>query len=88
MSSPRRPADTRQVHVGETTRGMSILPTDSHATFLTALSSKFPQLAARSSTGKVSVRFRDEDGDMVSLVDEGDFEAAVDVARWASTRIQ
>jgi hypothetical protein len=60
---------------------MSILPTDSHATFLAALSSKFPQLAARSSTGNVSVRFRDEDGDMVSLVDEGDFEAAVDVAR-------
>ncbi|RSH89090.1 hypothetical protein EHS25_002756 [Saitozyma podzolica] len=70
-----------KVHVGETTRGMSILPTDSHATFVTALSSKFPQLAARSSTGNVSVRFRDEDGDMVSLVDEGDFEAAVDVAR-------
>jgi hypothetical protein len=29
------------------------------------------------------VCFRDEDGDMLSMQDEGDFEAAVDVARSA-----
>lgn len=28
------------------------------------------------------MNFRDEDGDMLSMQDEGDFEAAVDVARY------
>jgi hypothetical protein len=67
-----------QVHATGHTRGMSLLPTDNHATFISALSSKFPELSA---TGTIAVRFRDEDGDMLSLVDEGDYEAAVDVAR-------
>lgn len=31
--------------------------------------------------GGLEVRFKDEDGDMMNMQDEGDFEAALDVAR-------
>ncbi|EIW70575.1 hypothetical protein M231_04434 [Tremella mesenterica] len=65
-----------KVHVGSLTRGMSISPTDNFPDFLDAIRAKFPDL-----TSDVGVRFRDEDGDMLSMQDEGDFEAAIDVAR-------
>jgi hypothetical protein len=73
------PAET-QVHVGTNTRGMAILPTDTYAHLVSQLSLKFPELH-RKSQGQFNVCFRDEDGDMLSMQDEGDFEAAVDVAR-------
>jgi len=57
---------------------MSITSDQSHRDFIDALRRKFPELAR---SGGVNVRFKDEDGDMLSMQDEGDFEAAVDVAR-------
>jgi hypothetical protein len=60
---------------------MSILPTDTYAHLVSQLSLKFPELH-RKSQGLFNVCFRDEDGDMLSMQDEGDFEAAVDVARY------
>lgn len=57
---------------------MSIFPTRSFSDFTSSLRSKFPHLVT---AGAVNVRFKDEDGDMLSMQDEGDFEAAVDVAR-------
>lgn len=43
----------------------------------TSLRAKFPQM----SSGECNLLFKDEDGDMLSMVDEGDWEAGVDVAR-------
>lgn len=65
-----------KVHVGKLTRGMSISPTDSFADFLDAIRAKFPEM-----TDEPNIRFKDEDGDTLSMQDDGDFEAAVDVAR-------
>jgi len=57
---------------------MSILPNETYADLIDDLYSKFPELR----TGKgLTVRFKDEDGDMMNMEDEGDFEAAIDVAR-------
>jgi hypothetical protein len=55
---------------------MSVLPTDTYANLIRALRAKFPNLGR-----SVGIRFRDEDGDMLSMQDESDFDAAVDVAR-------
>jgi len=55
---------------------MSIFPDESFVEFCASLRSKFPSLLA-----DINVRFKDEDGDVLSMQDEGDFEAAVDVAR-------
>ena len=55
---------------------MSVVPEDTYDDFSSALKSKFPELAK----GMV-VRFRDEDGDMMTMQDDGDYEAAIDVAR-------
>ena len=55
---------------------MSISPTDSFVDFLDAIRAKFPEM-----TDEPSIRFKDEDGDTLSMQDDGDFEAAVDVAR-------
>jgi hypothetical protein len=58
---------------------MSILPNETYADLINDLYSKFPELQ----NGKgLEVRFKDEDGDMLNMEDEGDFEAAIDVARW------
>ena len=57
---------------------MSILPNESYADLIDDLQTKFPELR----NGKrLEVRFKDEDGDMLNMEDEGDFEAAIDVAR-------
>jgi hypothetical protein len=69
-----------KVHVGKHTRGMSILPSDTYIHLINQLRSKFPELHRHQE--RFSVNFRDEDGDMLSMQDEGDFEAAVDVARY------
>ncbi|WVW84321.1 hypothetical protein I302_106355 [Kwoniella bestiolae CBS 10118] len=60
-------------------RGMSILPTHTYEIFISLLKEKFPELAREG--GQIDVKFKDEDGDILSMRDEGDFEAAVDVAR-------
>ncbi|WVQ99741.1 hypothetical protein IAU59_006883 [Kwoniella sp. CBS 9459] len=80
-----------KVNFGSAKRGMSILPTHTYETFLQSLHEKFPRSPLpASSVGSISsnnhdhqlkIRFRDEDGDMLSMMDEGDFEAAIDVAR-------
>jgi neutrophil factor 2 len=57
---------------------MSILPNETYADLLNDLYSKFPELQ---SGKRLEVRFKDEDGDMLNMEDEGDFEAAIDVAR-------
>ena len=64
------------MHIGNLTRGMSVLPEQSFEQFIIALRAKFPELGPN-----MGIRFKDEDGDMLSMQDEGDFEAAVDVAR-------
>jgi hypothetical protein len=64
------------VHAGNLTRGMSIFPDQSFADFCSSLRTKFPGLL-----DDINVRFGDEDGDVLSMQDAGDFEAAVDVAR-------
>jgi len=58
---------------------MSILPNETYPDLIDDLYSKFPEL--RKGKG-LEVRFKDEDGDMMNMEDEGDFEAAIDVARW------
>jgi len=58
---------------------MSILPNETYSDLINDLHTKFPELQ----NGKgLEVRFKDEDGDMLNMEDEGDFEAAVDVARF------
>jgi neutrophil factor 2 len=58
---------------------MSILPNETYSDLINDLHSKFPELQ----NGKgLEVRFKDEDGDILNMEDEGDFEAAIDVARW------
>jgi len=57
---------------------MSILPTETYADLIDDLYSKFSELQRRKG---LEVRFKDEDGDMMNMEDEGDFEAAIDVAR-------
>jgi neutrophil factor 2 len=59
---------------------MSILPSDTYIHLIDQLRSKFPELHRHQE--RLSVNFKDEDGDMLSMQDEGDFEAAVDVARY------
>lgn len=59
------------------TRGMSVTPDQDYEDFIVCLRDKFPQLGKN-----LNVRFKDEDGDMLSMQDGGDFEAAVDVARY------
>lgn len=58
---------------------MSVFPDQAFEDFVSALKNKFPELG-----DSLDVRFKDEDGDMLSMQDEGDFEAAVDVARYVS----
>jgi len=65
---------------------MSILPTETYSDLISDLHLKFPELRRQSrdeqnGTGELRVLFKDEDGDMMSMEDDGDFEAAVDVAR-------
>lgn len=55
---------------------MSVLPEQNYNDFVQMLRQKFSELG-----DTLMVRFKDEDGDMLSMQDEGDFEAAVDVAR-------
>ena len=62
--------------MGTLTRGMSVLPEQNYDDFVQMLRQKFSELG-----DTLMVRFKDEDGDMLSMQDEGDFEAAVDVAR-------
>jgi hypothetical protein len=59
---------------------MSILPNETYADLINDLYSKFPELQKEGR--RLEVRFKDEDGDMMNMEDEGDFEAAIDVARW------
>ncbi len=55
---------------------MAVIPEQTYADFVLALRDKFPELG-----DSLNVRFKDEDGDMLSMQDEGDFEAALDVAK-------
>ena len=65
-----------KVHVGKTVRGMSVSPDHTYDDFVDAIRAKFPYLG-----DAIVVNFRDEDGEMLSMQDEGDYEAAIDVAR-------
>jgi neutrophil factor 2 len=58
---------------------MSILPNETYTDLIDDLHAKFPELQEKSR--KLEVRFKDEDGDMLNMEDEGDFEAAIEVAR-------
>jgi neutrophil factor 2 len=63
---------------------MSILPSETYSDLIDDLHRKFPELGQRKDNhqgDKLRVQFKDEDGDMMSMEDDGDFAAAVDVAR-------
>jgi len=65
---------------------MSILPSETYSDLISDLYLKFPELRRQSrddqdETGGLRISFKDEDGDMLSMEDDGDFEAAIDVAR-------
>jgi hypothetical protein len=61
---------------------MSILPNETYTDLINDLYLKFPELHKQKGGRKLEVRFRDEDGDMLNMEDEGDFDAAIDVVRW------
>jgi neutrophil factor 2 len=67
-----------QVHVCGHTRAMSIPGTAPFADVIVSLQTKFPKLSIDADS---TLLFKDEDGDMLSMVDEGDWEAGVDVAK-------
>lgn len=69
-----RVADCEQVRIGDTTRGMALTPEMNFTQFMLALKAKF-------ASEPLTVQFKDEDGDLLEMRDEGDYEAAVDVAR-------
>lgn len=57
---------------------MSIAAASTFDDVLTSLRIKFPEMTKMDD---YTLLFKDEDGDMLSIVDEGDWEAGVDVAR-------
>lgn len=68
-----------QLHYRDDVRGMATTPDVPYDEFLERVTVKF----GRSLTG-LALRFKDEDGGMVSLKDESDFELAVETARESS----
>ncbi|WWC88960.1 uncharacterized protein L201_003875 [Kwoniella dendrophila CBS 6074] len=64
-------------------RGMSILPDQTHSSFIDQLKNKFVSELG-SIERDVKVKFKDEDGDYLTMIDESDFEAAIDVAKLSS----
>ena len=72
-----------QVHIANSTRAMSVSPLSTQTEFISALRRKFPDLR-----NKVDVRFRDDEGEMVDMEDEGDWEAGVEVARLMNGRLE
>lgn len=62
---------------------MSLRPDADYPLFISSLRLKFPDLG-----NSPIVNFKDEDGDMMNIVDDGDFEAAVDVARALGNRLE
>lgn len=56
---------------------MAIVPGTTLDDFIVRLAKKFGKQA-----DSVDIKFKDEEGDLVSLKDEDDFESAVDCARW------
>ncbi|KAI9639069.1 uncharacterized protein MKK02DRAFT_29207 [Dioszegia hungarica] len=67
-----------KVHITGHTRALSLPSTATFTDVISSLRTKFPNMAT---DGVGTLLFRDEDGDMMSMVDEGDWEAGVDVAR-------
>ncbi|CAH7669465.1 hypothetical protein PPACK8108_LOCUS4089 [Phakopsora pachyrhizi] len=64
-----------KLHHDSDTRGMSIDPQMSLDEFRAKVTKKFLL------EGKVSMRYKDEDGSMVTILDDDDWESAVDTAR-------
>ncbi|KAH9809928.1 hypothetical protein DFH28DRAFT_903815 [Melampsora americana] len=64
-----------KLHHASDTRGMSIDPEMSLPAFINKVSKKF------SLQSDVSMRYRDEEGSMITILDDDDWESAVDTAR-------
>ncbi|KIO30098.1 hypothetical protein M407DRAFT_242309 [Tulasnella calospora MUT 4182] len=65
-----------KIHFGKEVRGMVVAPDMPLTDFLASVCAKFSY-----EFGALSVKFEDEDGSKVSLVDEGDWDLAIETAR-------
>ncbi|KAF8317716.1 hypothetical protein DL93DRAFT_2055303, partial [Clavulina sp. PMI_390] len=65
-----------KIHCDNEIRGMTLLPSVSFDEFVDKVSAKFGQ-----SANSLNIKFKDEDGNKVSLVDDSDFDLAMEVAR-------
>lgn len=65
-----------QIHYNDDVRGMTLSPEVSYEEFLYKVSSKFGK-----SPGAVSLKFKDEDGMKVSIMDDSDYDLALETAR-------
>lgn len=63
-----------KLHYENDVRGMSITPDITHGEFVDKVEAKFAR-------GNFKLRFKDEDGAVISLVDDSDWESAIDAAR-------
>lgn len=65
-----------KLHHGSDTRGMAVATDMQFDDFLGKVTKKFSLRA-----GRVAMKYKDEEGSMVSILDEDDWESAVETAR-------
>jgi len=70
-----------KLHFNNDLRGMAIMPDSSCDEFMDAVCAKFGK-----EFGDLSLKFTDEDGARVTLLDESDFELAIETARAAALK--
>lgn len=63
-----------KLHLRDQVRGMSITPEIPDEEFMSRVRDKF-------SRQQISLKYKDEDGSMISIVDESDWDSAIDAAR-------
>ncbi|KJA20777.1 hypothetical protein HYPSUDRAFT_42870 [Hypholoma sublateritium FD-334 SS-4] len=68
-----------KIHYNDDIRGMTLSPDTPFAEFMDKVAAKF-----KKQSNRLSLRFRDEDGGMVTLQDDSDFELAIETARESS----
>ncbi|KAL7413514.1 hypothetical protein BDY24DRAFT_388793 [Mrakia frigida] len=66
-----------KIHFQNDIRGLSLTSDSDYDEFMAKIRAKFGMRGAED----MKIQFRDEDGSMISLADEDDFESAIDVAR-------
>jgi hypothetical protein len=70
-----------KLHYQDDVRGMTMTPDITFEEFVERVTSKFGRGSGGGRGGGMTFKFRDEDGGMVTLRDESDFELAVETAR-------